>query len=316
MTQSPAIHFGTCPVTSPGSHTACLAEISNRKRVGKACDACRIKKSKCDGRRPCSRCLAEDKICVFTDRKHSTEKFYSGPYVELLESRIKMLQQGIELLVQHINRGDNITSLLDDEGKISINKILDNLSVKCTDGNGWAGLKRSSTSTCGTSISALSDCDETDDVEGMESERDHARKRRRESEQHSGPQPIALASEECTPGDIPPMTAYHFDAPDVYPTSIGSSYSAFSDVPSLVSSPAITSPFSTSSSPELAHMSSLAFSLAPYSLDLLSPLANVDCPDKESGTSIDVWTASRLFESNFVDLTPAGLGRSETLKLN
>ncbi|KAK9354758.1 hypothetical protein V1523DRAFT_407215 [Lipomyces doorenjongii] len=295
------MHFGTFPVTSPVPHSACLAEVSTRKRVGKACDACRIKKSKCDGSRPCSRCVAEDKICVFTDRKRTTDKIYSGPYVELLESRIKMLQQGIELLVQRINRGDSITSLLDDEGKININKVLDNLSVKCTDTDALAGMKRSSTSSEIASSAALSDYDESDDVEGTESDRDLATKRRRESEdelvQDSDAQSIPLESEECTPDDIPPMTAYIFDTPDAYPTSIGSLYSAFSEVPSLVSSPAIAS--SSSPSPELTHLSSLSFSLAPYSLDLMPPLHNFDCLDKESGTSIDVWSASRLFESSF-----------------
>ncbi|KAK9390441.1 hypothetical protein V1515DRAFT_612937 [Lipomyces mesembrius] len=251
------MHFGIFPVTSPVPHSACLAEVSNRKRVGKACDACRIKKSICDGSRPCSRCVAEDKICVFTDRKRSTDKLYSGPYVELLESRIKMLRQGIELLVQRINRGDSITSLLkDDEGKININKVLDNLFVQCTT-DALAGIKRASTV-------ALSDCDESDDVEGTELERDHATKRRH-----------------------------------AYPTSIGSLYSAFSEVPSLVSSPAIAPSFSSSPSPELTHLSSLSFSLSPYSLDLTSPLHNFDCLDKVSGTSIDVWSASRLLESSF-----------------
>lgn len=36
-----------------------------RKRVCKACDRCRLKKSKCDGATPCSRCTADNAICVF-----------------------------------------------------------------------------------------------------------------------------------------------------------------------------------------------------------------------------------------------------------
>ena len=36
-----------------------------RKRVCKACDRCRLKKSKCDGSSPCSRCKADNAICVF-----------------------------------------------------------------------------------------------------------------------------------------------------------------------------------------------------------------------------------------------------------
>lgn len=38
---------------------------SIRKRVCKACDRCRLKKSKCDGASPCSRCTADNAICVF-----------------------------------------------------------------------------------------------------------------------------------------------------------------------------------------------------------------------------------------------------------
>jgi hypothetical protein len=36
-----------------------------RKRVCKACDRCRLKKSKCDGSSPCSRCKSDNAICVF-----------------------------------------------------------------------------------------------------------------------------------------------------------------------------------------------------------------------------------------------------------
>lgn len=66
-----------------------------RKRVCKACDRCRLKKSKvsfdesifvctnkililaqCDGANPCSRCKADNAICVFGERKKSQDKVY------------------------------------------------------------------------------------------------------------------------------------------------------------------------------------------------------------------------------------------------
>ncbi len=63
-----------------------------RKRVCKACDRCRLKKSKvgvmlrsacyqanraqCDGASPCSRCKADNAICVFGERKKSHDKVY------------------------------------------------------------------------------------------------------------------------------------------------------------------------------------------------------------------------------------------------
>ncbi|KAK9313277.1 hypothetical protein V1522DRAFT_248002 [Lipomyces starkeyi] len=103
-------------------------EYSTRKRVGKACDSCRIKKSKCDGRKPCSRCIMDDKICTFTERKKSKEKLYSSRYVELLENRIEILQSGMAELVRRVNRGDDISCLLSKSGHISINRALDELT--------------------------------------------------------------------------------------------------------------------------------------------------------------------------------------------
>ncbi|KAK9478187.1 hypothetical protein V1514DRAFT_84683 [Lipomyces japonicus] len=103
---------------------------STRKRVGKACDSCRIKKSKCDGRKPCSRCIMDDKICTFTERKKAKEKFYSSRYVELLESRIDILQHGMSELVRRVNRGDDVSCLLSKSGHISINRALEELTKK------------------------------------------------------------------------------------------------------------------------------------------------------------------------------------------
>ncbi|KAK9382018.1 uncharacterized protein V2V93DRAFT_390426 [Kockiozyma suomiensis] len=111
--------------SSPGS-----PEYGVRKRVGKACDSCRIKKSKCDGRKPCSRCMMDDKICTFTERKKSKEKLYSSRYVELLENRIEILQNGMEELVKRVSRGDDISNLLSKSGHVSINRALDELTNK------------------------------------------------------------------------------------------------------------------------------------------------------------------------------------------
>jgi Fungal Zn(2)-Cys(6) binuclear cluster domain len=49
---------------------------SMRKRVCKACDRCRLKKSKCDGSSVCSRCRADNAICVFGERKKTHDKVY------------------------------------------------------------------------------------------------------------------------------------------------------------------------------------------------------------------------------------------------
>ncbi|KAK9466400.1 hypothetical protein V1512DRAFT_248055 [Lipomyces arxii] len=112
------------------SEVADQPEYVTRKRVGKACDSCRIKKSKCDGRKPCSRCIMDDKICTFTERKKSKEKLYSSRYVELLENRIEILQNGMAELVRRVIRGDDISGLLSKSGHVSINRALEELSGK------------------------------------------------------------------------------------------------------------------------------------------------------------------------------------------
>lgn len=73
---------------------------TKKKRVGKACDLCRIKKTKCDGKKPCNRCTIDNKICVFTEKKKHKEKNHSQGYVELLETRLDILTKALDKLVQ------------------------------------------------------------------------------------------------------------------------------------------------------------------------------------------------------------------------
>lgn len=60
-----------------------------RKRVGKACDRCRLKKSKCDGSTPCSRCRIDNAICVFGERKKSHDKVYPKGFVSSISLILK-----------------------------------------------------------------------------------------------------------------------------------------------------------------------------------------------------------------------------------
>ncbi|KAL3478579.1 hypothetical protein BJX99DRAFT_256475 [Aspergillus californicus] len=73
-----------------------------RKRVCKACDRCRLKKSKCDGANPCSRCRADNSICIFRLRKRIAEKLYPGGYAELLEQQQAWLVHGFQELYRRV----------------------------------------------------------------------------------------------------------------------------------------------------------------------------------------------------------------------
>ncbi|PKY07716.1 hypothetical protein P168DRAFT_313865 [Aspergillus campestris IBT 28561] len=77
-----------------------------RKRVCKACDRCRLKKSKCDGTNPCSRCRADNAICVFGERKKAHDKVYPKGYVEMLEQQQQWLVRGLQELYRRACRGE------------------------------------------------------------------------------------------------------------------------------------------------------------------------------------------------------------------
>jgi len=74
-----------------------------RKRVCKACDRCRLKKSKCDGTSPCSRCRTDNAICVFGERKKSHDKVYPKGYVEMLEQQQGQLVSALQEMYRRLS---------------------------------------------------------------------------------------------------------------------------------------------------------------------------------------------------------------------
>lgn len=79
-----------------------------KRRVGKACDSCRIKKTKCDGTKPCLKCTSDNKICVYTERRKLASKSYPAGYVELLETRIDLLSRSLEKVLDLALSGKNL----------------------------------------------------------------------------------------------------------------------------------------------------------------------------------------------------------------
>lgn len=87
-------------------------EYSKKKRVVKACDSCRLKKTKCNGQQPCERCTIDGKICIYTERKKTKDKVYSSEHVELLESRLDLINRSFLKLCEYIKL--NNSEYLDD----------------------------------------------------------------------------------------------------------------------------------------------------------------------------------------------------------
>jgi len=87
-----------------------LTELHKKKRVGKACDSCRLKKTKCNGKQPCERCILDNKICIYTERKKVKDKVYSSEYVELIDKRLKLSNKSLLKLCEFIKLS-NISEL-------------------------------------------------------------------------------------------------------------------------------------------------------------------------------------------------------------
>ncbi|KAG0685150.1 Fluconazole resistance protein 1 [Kluyveromyces marxianus] len=82
---------------------------SVKRRVSKACDACRKSKTKCDGERPCSRCLKENKLCTYSKSnigyaQAKCKKLYNQEYVDLLETRNSLLTKALSLLFKQFDK--------------------------------------------------------------------------------------------------------------------------------------------------------------------------------------------------------------------
>lgn len=102
-----------------------------KKRVCKACDSCRIKKTKCNGMKPCMRCIANNKICTYTERRRSKDKSYPAGYVELLETRLDILTRSLKKLFELSESGQDISFLRSETtGELSINKLINKLVDK------------------------------------------------------------------------------------------------------------------------------------------------------------------------------------------
>ncbi|PSR83984.1 hypothetical protein BD289DRAFT_274259 [Coniella lustricola] len=72
---------------SPTDAHATLAVADGRnKRVWKACERCRMKKTKCDGEFPCKRCKDDGLVCTAGVRKKTEFKQLPRGYAEVLEN--------------------------------------------------------------------------------------------------------------------------------------------------------------------------------------------------------------------------------------
>ncbi|KAF2403557.1 hypothetical protein EJ06DRAFT_282845 [Trichodelitschia bisporula] len=82
------------------------APIQKRRRVTRACDECRRKKIKCDGKQPCTHCTVYSYECTY-DQPSNRRRNAAPQYIEALETQLKRANAIIKLLVPDADLGDH-----------------------------------------------------------------------------------------------------------------------------------------------------------------------------------------------------------------
>ncbi|KAJ6145034.1 C6 transcription factor [Penicillium chermesinum] len=86
-----------------GNSLGSKAYAVKRRRTSLACDACRTRKSKCDGSRPkCATCTNFGLECLYTPSSTSTNLIVNKDYLQSLESRIVTLEESLRTVRAHI----------------------------------------------------------------------------------------------------------------------------------------------------------------------------------------------------------------------
>ncbi|KAI1875954.1 uncharacterized protein JN550_001450 [Neoarthrinium moseri] len=102
------------------------ANMDRNKRVWKACERCRQKKTKCDGEFPCKRCKDDGLVCTAGTRKKTEYKQLPRGYAEVLENTQLALIATVHKLYAMVRTGqqwDLPEPELNDRGQPIIHNI-------------------------------------------------------------------------------------------------------------------------------------------------------------------------------------------------
>ncbi|KFY89057.1 hypothetical protein V498_06543, partial [Pseudogymnoascus sp. VKM F-4517 (FW-2822)] len=93
--------------TSPDStaQPRATAPLQKRRRVTRACDECRRKKIKCDGKQPCTHCTVYSYECTF-DQPSNRRRNPAPQYIEALETRLQRAEVLLRSFVPNIDLSD------------------------------------------------------------------------------------------------------------------------------------------------------------------------------------------------------------------
>ncbi|KAK4552486.1 Gypsy retrotransposon integrase-like protein 1 [Recurvomyces mirabilis] len=81
------------------------AHMQKRRRVTRACDECRRKKIKCDGKQPCTHCTVYSYDCTY-DQPSNRRRNPAPQYVENLEHRVHRAETLLHILIPNLDLND------------------------------------------------------------------------------------------------------------------------------------------------------------------------------------------------------------------
>ncbi|KAJ4360834.1 Gypsy retrotransposon integrase-like protein 1 [Didymosphaeria variabile] len=86
-------------------HRTATGPMQKRRRVTRACDECRRKKIKCDGKQPCTHCTVYSYECTY-DQPSNRRRTAAPQYIEALESQLKRAKTILSIVFPTLDIGD------------------------------------------------------------------------------------------------------------------------------------------------------------------------------------------------------------------
>ncbi|KAI5804462.1 fungal-specific transcription factor domain-containing protein [Geopyxis carbonaria] len=103
----------TAPTSVAGSSNTSSAPVKTsalplqkRRRVTRACDECRRKKIKCDGKQPCTHCTVYSYECTY-DQPSNRRRNPAPQYIEALENRLQRTESFIKTILPDLDIANN-----------------------------------------------------------------------------------------------------------------------------------------------------------------------------------------------------------------
>lgn len=90
---------------STGSNQTVQMPVQKRRRVTRACDECRRKKIKCDGKQPCTHCSVYSYECTY-DKPSNRRRNPAPQYIEALENKLARAEATLRKFVPDVDLND------------------------------------------------------------------------------------------------------------------------------------------------------------------------------------------------------------------